>query len=176
MGTVPWLFMSPEQVSATVSVAGFTLPGWLKVLLPFNFLLGGLFSGVGLSQIQLANVIAPRFGRLVPLATHWSISGVMSALGPICGGLVMDVLALHPVRGATPGGMPFSYFHILVIAQAVLTATVAAGMLLRVRERGAGLPRNMVMALLRAGNPLRLVTYLYNVSIVKLLPREEPDK
>lgn len=172
-GSLAWLFMSPEQAAATVSVVGFEMPGWLKVLLPFHFLLGGLFSGVGLSQIQLANAIAPRFGRLVPLATHWSISGVMSALGPICAGLLMDAVKLSPISGTTPGGMPLSYFHVLVIAQAVLTASVAAPLLLRVKERGAGLPRNMVMALLRVGNPLRLITFLHNVSIVKLMPREE---
>jgi hypothetical protein len=159
-----------------VSVAGISFPAWMRVFLPFNFLLGGLFSGVALSQIQLANVIAPRFGRLIPLATHWSIAGTLSALGPICGGLIMDSLIGRVLNARTPGGMPISYFHVLLVLQAALAATVAAAAMVRVRERGAGLPSGAVMSLLKAGNPLRLLTFFYQISIVKLVSREDTPK
>jgi MFS family permease len=176
IGLLPWFLVAPATVSATVSVAGISFPAWMRVFLPFNFLLGGLFSGVALSQIQLANVIAPRFGRLIPLATHWSIAGTLSALGPICGGLIMDSLIGRVLNARTPGGMPISYFHVLLVLQAALAATVAAAAMVRVRERGAGLPSGAVMSLLKAGNPLRLLTFFYQISIVKLVSREDTPK
>jgi hypothetical protein len=64
----------------------------------------------------------------------------------------------------------------LLVLQAALAATVAAAAMVRVRERGAGLPSGAVMSLLKAGNPLRLLTFFYQISIVKLVSREDTPK
>lgn len=163
LGMLSWFMLRPGDVT----LFSFTVPQFMAWMAPAHFVGGALFSGVGLCQMQLANVVAPRRGRTVALALHWTVVGIMSACGPIAGGVMMDMLKTRLPEVMLPHGVPLAWFHVLLLIQTVIALVVAMPLLHKVHERGAGLPRGFVMALLRIGNPVRLITSVYNVYVVK---------
>jgi hypothetical protein len=75
----------------------------------------------------------------------------------------MDLLSARPLRWEIHPGMPFSYFHILVLVHTLVAALVASNLLRRVREQGTGFPAGLFTAFLRFGNPMRVLGMVYNV-------------
>jgi len=136
-------------------IAGLALPRPIAVLLVSHLLAGGLYAGIGLCQIHLINTITGREGRTLAMAMHWSSVGAMAALGPLCGGLLMDVWtrrgwAVHP-----PWGASFTFFQGLVILHILLAWTVAAPCLRQVKTRTGELSARKILAGIRVGNPFR---------------------
>lgn len=178
VGCTVWFFVRPGDLTFVVPWWGaVVVPQFLVLMMPASLAAGALFSGVGLSQLQLAGALSPREGRALGLAVHWSVVGLLSALGPMAGGWLLDVLVRHPLPWRLPTGVPVSYIHVLILVQIAVAAMVASPLLEKVRERGSGFPQGSFMAFLRLGNPLRLLGSLHNVWAVGLraLTRDEHD-
>lgn len=160
---VPWFLIDASaQTRVHLPFPGLgDMPLWLAIIAPFSFVVGMMFSVIGICQIQLVSLIAPKFGRMLPLAAHWSAAGISAAMGALAGGLIMDLSVAHKLPGRTFSGMPVSYLHVLVVVHAVIGAFVASPSLRRVSERGRGMEG--VRELLRASNPLRIRAPLLNI-------------
>ena len=113
--TLSWLFLKPSTVA--VILPGFGLlhvPQAVVVQSFANFLSGSLFSAVSLCQMRLVPVLTQAHGRTMSMAVHWTLIGLLSALGPVTGGAIMDRVARHPLHYVLPTGTQFAFFHVLV--------------------------------------------------------------
>ena len=89
---------------------------------------------------------------------------------------MVDLFKRHPVGVALFTGEPVMYYHIQLVLQTLVAVLVAAPILARVHERGKGLPKGFAMAMLRWGNPVRLIASIYNVYVIRIVrPRSDDD-
>lgn len=169
-----WFFMRDTQVTIDLPLfAPFTLAQPILLLLVVNVFGGLFYSGVGLAQLSLAAALSPANGRTMAMAAHWSVVGVIGAIGPIAGGKIMDWMDAHPVDWIMPTGSAFNFFHVLVALQTLLVWVVAVRMLLAVRQREGEMAFRTALASFQVGNPLRVFTGVYN--IVTLLSSTTSD-
>jgi HEAT repeat protein len=94
---------------------------------------GGLYSAVGLGHLTLLGSLAPREGRTIAMAVHWTIVGLLGAAGPLCAGVVADFFAAHPSSWTLFGGTHFHFVHVVAIAHMLLVWLVALPILKRIR-------------------------------------------
>ena len=159
-----WFFLSYEKFMFGVPFFNaFIIPEPLLLLLFVNLVAGALCGGVGICQLHLINVLSPRDGRGMAIAVHWTIIGLMSASGPIIGGMVMDYFTKFPFSVKLLSGVPFSFFHLLLIIHLLIISFVAAPLMLKVKVRAGELPIWEALGSLRVGNPLRAVSIVYSI-------------
>lgn len=158
-----WFFLAPGVVALDIPLLG-TVEVHRSILLisGINLVAGAVFSGVGLTQINLANRLAPREGRTMAMAVHWTIIGSVAAIGPLIGGWIMDWVVANPFTWQLPMGVAFSYIHILICLHALLSLAVALPMLINIR-RLPTLPITEAISRLMLGNPLRMAVSIYNI-------------
>jgi MFS family permease len=127
-----WLFVD----HSLVSFGPFRMPQSIAVVSVAGILSGALYSGVGICQYRLAAELSAPRGRTMSMAVHWSFVGLLAALGPTAGGLVMDYFpAPARLRLSIPSGLPFSFYHAQLILCAALLWFVALPLLLAIRSR-----------------------------------------
>jgi hypothetical protein len=155
--------LAEHLVALWPALESFRMPQAIWVQIPLSFFAGGLYGGVGLAQVNLLGALTPREGRTTAMAVHWTLVGVLGALGPLVGGLIMDGLGPpDPAsRWRVPGGVPFAYQHLLVALHMAISFFVAAPLLARVRVKanltvGTALGRLLM-------NPLRVMSSIYNI-------------
>jgi MFS family permease len=183
MFTVPflsivWFFMSYEKFMFEVPFfSAVTIPEPLMLLLAVNLAAGALCGGVGICQLHLINVLSQKDGRGMAIAVHWTIVGLMSASGPIIGGMVMDYFTKYPFSWKLFTGVPFSFFHLLLIVHFLIISFIAVPLMLKVKVRAGELPIWEALGSLRVGNPLRAVSIVYNIYQTGFdFAREDEDK
>jgi MFS family permease len=125
---VPWLFIN----HATLRLGPFIFPQSIALLALAGILSGGICSAVALCQYRLAAELSSRRGRTMSMAVLWSSVGLLSALGPTTGGLIMDRFPSHPGL-IIPSGLPFSFFHAQLILVSLLIWLVSLPLLLAIR-------------------------------------------
>ena len=59
------------------------------------------------------------------MAVHWSIVGLITALGPLAAGAIKDHFPASLAAIALPGGTPFSYFQVLILLQLAIAWGIA---------------------------------------------------
>jgi MFS family permease len=153
-----WIFIKPEAL-------WLGLPQSVLLLSSTGILTGGVVAGIFICQVNMASILTPASGRTMAMAVHWSIVGLVSAVGPLFGGQLMDHFIAHPSSLILPNGMPFSYIHAILLIHLVIawviTLPLFASIRLRTRDIGVSVAvKNVVLA-----NPLRLVRDLYNIHI-----------
>lgn len=157
-----WFLMTDSEVGLVLPFVGIlSVPQPVMILLVTNLFAGAIFSGVGLCQLTLSGSLAPRESRTMAMAVHWTIVGLMGALGPLAGGLVTDWVTLHPIAYSLPTGLPFGFMHVLVLIQVVVVWFVGLPMLLRVPGGRRELPVKFLV-----GNPLRAASVVSNLSAI----------
>ncbi len=143
---------------------GLYLPQSIWALLVANFFAGVVHGGISLCQINMCGSLAPKEGRTVAMAVHWSTVGLIGAAGSLLSGHVMDYFMVHPLNVTLPNGVALSFYHVLIIAQMVILWGVSLPLFLRIRRRtgepdiGEALSRLMIV------NPVRAVTNIYMLS------------
>lgn len=165
---VPWFFLREGTV-------GIHLP-WMPVihinqimivLVVASIFAGLIFSGVGLSQVSLLPALSPPEGRTLAMAAHWSLVGLIGALGPLVGGKMMDGLEawrqVHDVHVLLPTGLPVSFFHVLIIVNALLVWGVGVRLMLAVKHRAGEMAFRTALASLPLFNPVRTLSGIYNI-------------
>jgi MFS family permease len=159
-----WFFMRPESVALNVPwVGAIVLPQPILILLGANVVSAVFYSGVGLAQVGLLAATTPVEGRTLAMAVHWSLVGLMAALGPVAGGAVMDWLTQHPPAWRLPSGARFTFFHALVLLHMAVSWLAALPLLLRVTRRPGEVGVRTAFSRLMVGNPLRAVSSVYNI-------------
>jgi len=125
---VSWLFVT----HSTLRLGPFVFPQSIALLSLAAIISGGIYSAVSLCQLRLASELSAPRGRTMSMAVHWSFVGLLSALGPTAGGLIMDRFPAH-LRLSIPSGLPFSFYHAQLILFVLLLWFVALPLLLAIR-------------------------------------------
>jgi HEAT repeat protein len=140
---------------------GLVLPQPIWLIILANLGAGAFYGGVGLCQANLAGALAPREGRTMAMAMHWSVVGLLGASGPVVAGRVMDWFAADPVEYVFPTGTVLGWHHLLVLAHVGLIWLVVLPILSRVR-RGTEEPHmTEAMSRLFVPNVLRAASNIY---------------
>lgn len=145
----------------------FLTPRTYVYLLPLISIGVGLLSPAfyeGVNQMMLS--LTPERNRIAFVAWYLAIVGIVSAGGPVAGGLLYDALSGFSLN---VGPFAFTDFHAVQLAAIVLVA-VSAYLMSRVRE-GKERPISFVMG--RIANPLIFRTYAY---LEELAASVDPDR
>lgn len=154
-----WFFMRDAQVALALPAGlAVTLPQPVLLLLVVNLFAGATYSAVSLCQISLLGALSSPANRTLAMSVHWSIVGLLAALGPVAGGAVVDALARHPVGWVLPGGTPFAFQHLLVVLHAGVVLGVGVPLFVRLGIRRGDMPVRILV-----GNPLRAIGIIQNI-------------
>ncbi len=164
MFVVFWFVLTDDIMTITLPWLGQReIRQAIVIMATQSLISGGLYSSVGLGHLTLLGSLAPREGRTLAMAVHWTFIGLLGAVGPVCAGLVADFFARHPSSWKLFGSTHFHFVHVVVIAHALLIWFVAVPLLRRVRppvERStvSDAFANIVMV-----NPIRFAFGLFNM-------------
>jgi MFS family permease len=126
-----WLFID----KSTVRLGPFLFPQSIALLCAAGIVGGAISAAILLCQFRLASELSSPEGRTMSMAVHWSFFGLLSAIGPTVGGVIMDNFPARLTRLTIPSGQPFSFYHIQLILFTALCWFVALPLLLAVRGR-----------------------------------------
>lgn len=191
-----WFFVNPSAVHINLGDLGlYVIPQAIVLLFFVNMLAGALYCGVGLCQASLISALAPREGKTMAMAVHWTVVGLMGALGPVCGGWLMDHLSVfhaattfaagrlpEPEHGQLvhyllrvlaapqgtemPAGGTYSWFQTLWCIHFLSSWLIAMPLLLKVRAKAAEPNVREAIDHLVAFNPLRIFSNIYSIYAV----------
>ena len=164
-----WYFLFDREV--VVALPG--LPAWrtsqpLALIILASVGTGMAGSGMLLTQMSLLGEHAPREGRTMAMAVHWTAVGLMGGVGPWIGGVYADwIEAVGPIwtwpGEMLPVGTRFGFMQALAFMQAVVALGAALPALLMVRGRGKELPLGEALLRLVFFNPVRFAGSVYNI-------------
>jgi MFS family permease len=136
------------------------VPKIIVTLFVVNFFAAAFYSCTGLTQITLCSASTTPGNRTLAMAVHWTAVGVLASLGPVLGGMVMDLWEKTNINLVLPFGLPLSYQHVLVLIHMLLTWFVALPLLRKVQKSQGELPVSTFM-----GNPLRVMGLIQNIML-----------
>ncbi|MBN1670585.1 MAG: MFS transporter [Kiritimatiellae bacterium] len=162
-----WFFCGPAVYTWTLPwVGAVRVPQPIVLLTVSSLLAGSLFGGVSLCQMSLLGALAPNEGRSTAMAVHWTIVGVLGAMGPLVAGLIVDGFParMSPVWLPAAGG--WGFIHVLIILRAVLVWGASIPLLLRIRPHPHELPVGSALARVMMMNPVRIASSINNIRIM----------
>jgi MFS family permease len=127
----PWFFLT----HGVIGFGPFRFPQSIALLCGSGILSGAASSTVLVCQYRMAAEHFPHRGRTMAMAVHWSLVGLLGAIGPFLGGLIMDHFSTR-ISLKIFTGLPFSFYHAELILFTVLLWLVAAPLLLAVGDGG----------------------------------------
>jgi MFS family permease len=165
---LPWFFLREGTVAFQwPGLVSFELNQVMLVLVINSVFAGLCFSGVALAQVSLLPALSPAEGRTMAMAAHWSVVGLIGALGPVAGGKLMDALdawiRVNAAGWRLPTGLPLSFFHILLLVHMALVWLVAVRFMLAVKQRAGEMAFRTALAALPLANPVRTLSGIYNI-------------
>jgi len=164
MFVVFWFVLTDDIMTITLPWLGERQVRQAIVIMATQSLIsGGLYSCVGLGHLTLLGSLAPREGRTLAMAIHWTFIGLIGALGPLCAGLVADFFARHPSSWQIFGTTRFHFVHVVVILHALLIWAVALPLLRRVRPPVEHSTVSDAFADIVMVNPIRFAFGLFNM-------------
>ena len=124
--TLVWFFASPGWLHLPLVGA---VPQPVILMSVASLMIGGFYGGVQLCQLRLTQALTANAGRTVAMAVHYSFAGIIGSLGALTGGWIKDHAPAAWSAVLLPGGVPFSYFQILIMLQVLLAWGVALPLL-----------------------------------------------
>lgn len=161
--SVAW-FVLNGNATGLVPLLG-SVPQPVMILCISSLFAGGVFAGVGMLQLNLLSTLSPTEGRTMAMAVHWTLVGLLSALGPIAGGWIKDYFTANPVDFHIYAGTAFSYFHILILLHNVMIWFVMLPLLLQIQKKEGEWPIQRAVADIFILTPLRSVRNLYSYNL-----------
>ncbi len=158
-----WFFLNGET-TGLLPILG-TVPQPVMLLCISSLIGGGIYAGVGMLQLNLLSTLAPKEGRTMAMAVHWSMIGLISAAGPIAGGWVKDYFTAHPIDFHLYAGTPFSYFHVMIIFQSLMVWLVMLPLLFKIQKKDGEWPLDKAVVDIFVNTPLRSVRNAYNFNL-----------
>lgn len=157
-----YFFINASKISwGTFEISQATL-----VIFSVSIVGGALFSGIGLCQVRLMGMLSIPSGRTMWMAVHSCLVGLLAAMGPFIGGLIMDRFAGHPWNLTLPGGSLFSFYHAQILLFFFVTWAVALPLLLATRTPVPEMPFNSAVSEMFFTNPLQVLRNFYNISVM----------
>lgn len=162
-----WFFLRPETLEFVWPVIGRFSVRQPTLLLFVGLLIRGMIgSCVMLSYITLTASLTSEKGRSMVMAVHSTFVGMVSALGPLAGGWVMDIVTAHPIPWQIAPDLPFSFYHLILIVSAVMVWGVIVPLFLRIRPGDREISIAQTMRHVFFANPARLARNMYNLYVV----------
>jgi MFS family permease len=154
-----WFFVKAVDITLQLPL-GVTLvvPQPILLLFVVNLVAGAFYSGVSLCQLSISTALAPREGRTMAMAVHWTLVGLIGAGGPIVGGAIMDHVTANPLPWRLPTGTPVGFHQVLVTLHIAVLWFVVLPLLMRIKRRPGEVPVSML-----TGNPLRTVAMIQSI-------------
>ncbi|HEX4085048.1 MAG TPA: MFS transporter [Chthoniobacteraceae bacterium] len=128
----PWWFIN----HGIVAFGPFRFPQCIALLAAASVVNGAITNGIGVVQLRMAAELAPPKGRTMSMAFLWSSVGLLGALGPTVGGIIMDRFPSHPSFHIC-SGLPFSFYHVQMIVFTAILLAAALPLLLAIQEKPA---------------------------------------
>lgn len=161
--SIVWFFLDGSS-TGLLPVLG-RVPQPVMLLCISSLLAGGVFAAVGMLQINLLTTLAPKEGRTMAMAVHWTLIGLLSAAGPIAGGWVKDWITANPIHFQLYAGTRFSYFHIMVIAHDAMIWLIMLPLLIQIQKKEGEWPVEQAVLDIFIITPLRSVRNLYQFNL-----------
>lgn len=133
--TLSWFLASPSPIHLPLLGA---IPQPVALMCVASLIIGGCYAGMQLCQYRMTQELTGSAGRTVAMAVHWSIVGLVGALGALSGGWIKDHVPAAWSTITVPGGAPLSYFHIIIAVQVLLAWFVVLPLLGSVGGRRTG--------------------------------------
>ena len=165
--SMPWFFVDSSFVSFNLPWGGIWSVPQVVCVLAFSFFLGGsIFSGVAPCQLRLAAILSKASGRTMAMAVHWSLIGLIAALGSMAGGWLMDFVNARPPLCTLANGTAFSFLHAIIIAFSLITWCIAVPLVLSIRTSVDHVALGEAVSRMFLINPLNAVRNFYNLQII----------
>ena len=171
-----WFFIDDSFITLKLPLhVILKIPQPVFIIFIVNFI-GGIINGwLGLAQFHMVNVMSPREGRGMAIATHWSLVGLLSAAGPLTGGIIMDYFSQNPLPYKLVTGVPFAYIHILIVISICIHLLICLPLILRIKAGAGEMEMADVFKGIKRGNPLRAASSLFNIYL-EAFDLEKPTK
>jgi MFS family permease len=170
-----WFFMRDGDLTFWLPFVGtFSMPQSIFLLILVNVPCSICGALIGTCHTTLATSKAPEEHRTLAIALYQGGISVMAASGSFLGGYLTDTyrefFLANPAPFSLPLGDPVSYFHILIVLQLGITWLVLVPLHLRLQDPTGGVSfRNVIMGLV-TGNPMRMVTNMFNLHVLQSSP------
>lgn len=157
-----WFFIDHSSMTLAIPFIGaFTFPRFVFLIVCNSLLAGSVFAAVGIYQLNMLTTIVPRDGRTISMAMHWFLIGAVSAVAPLIGGRIKDLLELHPVQLVLYHGTAFSYLHLLLILHAALIWLLALPLARKLEAVSTDMTVVKALSHIFITNPLRMARDIY---------------
>jgi len=164
---VTWFFVDASFLTFHLPFLGnWSVPQVVVIQTISTFLGGSIFSGIGPCQLRLAALLSKSSGRTMAMAVHWSLIGLIAALGSIAGGWFMDYFNAHPPLCIFATGTAFSFLHAIIIAFAFLAWGIAIPLVLRIRSSVDRVAFGEAISRMFLINPFNAVRNFYTLNII----------
>ncbi len=164
---ISWFVVTAAPIAIPLPFIGtFHTTQALLVACGTSLLGGGVYGAVGLCHLSLLGALAPKRGRMLAMAVHWTLVGLVGAAGPVVGGYIVDALTAFPPRMQLLGGTHLSYAQVLAVLHAALIWIVAVPFMLRVRARRDPLSVAEAFDRVVMVNPLRFASGVYHARVL----------
>ncbi|MHC4872671.1 MAG: MFS transporter [Planctomycetota bacterium] len=146
-------------------VSSINLPQIIWIIIFINLVAGGIFAGPALVQISMSSALAPSEGKTMAIAVHWTVVGIIGALGPMAGGVIVDLISTNPaiIDWQLPNGQPATFFHILALLFAATNWFITVPVFMRMRRKKGELTIGKAVSRLFLANPMRAVN-IYTIN------------
>ncbi|MDD5704555.1 MAG: MFS transporter [Kiritimatiellae bacterium] len=162
-----WFFVTARPIGLTIPFYGeIQTSQALLLTCAIALAASGMFGAVSVCHLSLLGALAPKRERTLAMAVHLCLVGLLTAGGPLIGGLIVDAFTRNPSSLMLMGGTRFNYIHMLHLLYAVIVWTLAVPFMMRVRARRD--PLNIAEAFGRVilVNPLRFASGLYHAQVL----------
>jgi MFS family permease len=122
---LPWLALTHGTIQ--LAFLPHPLPQPIVLLFLVSLVLGGLYSGSWVTQVRFTQLLTKPKGRTVSMGMHWTIVGVIAALGPLAAGWTKD--HFHSDR--------LTYYQFLVLLHVAITWAVALPLVWGIHDPGS---------------------------------------
>ena len=158
--SIVWFFLD-GQATGLLPIIG-RVPQPVMLLCISSLLAGGVFAAVGMLQLNLLAALSPREGKTMAMAVHWTLVGVLSAVGPLAGGWVKDWFTAHPIHFTLYAGTACSYFQIMILAHNAMIWLIMLPLLIKIRKQDGEWPLEQAVADIFILTPLRSARHAYS--------------
>lgn len=159
---IAWFFIDHSSFNLSIPFMGvFTIPRFVFLIVVNSLLAGSVFAAVGIYQLNMLTTIVPRDGRTIAMAMHWFLIGAISAVAPLIGGWIKDLLVEHPVHLSLYHGTPLSYMHLLLILHASLIWLLALPLARKLESVPTDMTVVKALSHIFVANPLRMARDIY---------------
>jgi len=162
-----WFFADASFLTFNLPFIGnWSVPQVVVLIGASTFLGGSIFSGIGPCQVRLAALLSNSSGRTMAMAVHWSLIGLIAALGSIAGGWFMDYFNAHPPLHVFSNGIPFSFLHAIIIAFTLITWGIAVPLVLSIRTSVDNVAFGEAVSRMFLINPFNAVRNFYTLQVI----------